>query len=198
MAQLMAIVAVPAVGLAAMKAATAPAALLSTFVASTALMVGTLGAILRRRKGAWVGLALFGWAYAAVGLGLESLRSVATELVDHAVAAIHPEPLVPSPPVEGVGTIYFIAHGGRYYRAGDGAWVDARLSPEEAKAVDAYFGARDRHQGWSSSVEEARRIGLIFLGLAFASIGALAGHLLDDRSPPAGASSDSPTPNLPG
>ena len=198
LAMLMGLVGLVALGLAAMKVATAPAALLSVFAASAALLIGTLGIILRRRGGAWVGFALFGWSYAAAGLGFEPLRSVATDLVDLTVAALHPEPtLVPSPPVEGVDT-NFIAHEGRYYRLENGAWVDAHLSPEEAKAVDAYFGARDRHQGWSSSVEEAQRIGLMFLGLAFASIGALAGHFLDDRSTPAGASSDAPTPNLTG
>jgi hypothetical protein len=62
---LMGLVAVVAVGLAAMKFATEWMMKGSMAIGFVALLVGTLGAAVRR-SGSWIGFALFGWTYALV------------------------------------------------------------------------------------------------------------------------------------
>ncbi len=114
----MAVVAVLAVGLAAMRVASDAATRATFAVALVALLVGTLGAIVRRRREAWIGFALFGWAYVAIALVNPIREAVADDLpvgkiVDRVVGWLHPD--LPRPPMP--------SFGGQIIPEGDGEYV---------------------------------------------------------------------------
>jgi len=76
LARMMALIVVLAVGLAAMKSATAGLSRVVVYSAVLALLVSTVAAILRHGRGrsAWVGSVVFGWGYALFVLPIPHLN----------------------------------------------------------------------------------------------------------------------------
>ena len=72
------------------------------------------------------------------------------------------------------------------------------LAPQEAKQWEAYLGRKAIFEARVEAAYQARRIALTFLGLAFAGLGASAGHALSDRSTTADASPGAGPSTMPG
>jgi hypothetical protein len=192
LAQLMAIIAVLAVGLAAMKVATEDVARVVVLASVVALLVGIVGVIVRRERGAWVGFSVFGWGYLLVllvpillpHLMLSQLdQTCVTRLsIDGPVADfagwLHPDMPAPTPVIT---FNYGIDPNTANWAKWDGN-VFIPLTPAEWKLVNDY-------QAQKSAVYEDRVrarscaswIGLAFQGIVFALVGAAVGHLLSDR-----------------
>jgi hypothetical protein len=205
LAMLMGLVAIIAVGLAAMKVATDGASRLVFGSGLLSLLVGTLGALVRRRgRAAWVGFALFGWAYALVLLVPPLRNSIAAELpgegpLEEVVDLIQPPLALPAEPAFYMPSDAIVRKGedGRYHYTAPGG-QNVLLAPQETKQWDAYLGRMDAFMARRESAHQARRIGLAFLGLAFAVLGAATGQVLEDRNPVAVASPTLETPAPPG
>jgi hypothetical protein len=193
----MVLIVVLAAGLAAMKVATLELAQVSWILMLIALLLGTLGAIVRRDREAWIGFSLFGWAYVVVAL-VPSIRSEidpipkADKLVDAwIVAPIHPPvPQSPNP-------LPFLLQKeeGVYFKAplGGGIREQFQPTPAEASAIDAYLDAMDAARERGGRAWIARTIFYSFAGLAFALVGAVAGKALSQRPTPPGTTSSTPT-----
>lgn len=204
LAVFMASVAVLAVGIAALKIAT-PGLVRATFaVALLGLLVGTLGAIVRRR-GPWVGFALFGWAYALAALSppvrdaIEPILQIRKE-TDQVVAWLHPEPTSSITMPSFLPSIRFDESSGRpLKRTGLGSSDPmVPLSPSEQKGWEAWTA---QHKAWDRQVEAmacSPLIGNLIAASVFAFLGAWAGHRLDERDRPARPISNSPVPPVTG
>ncbi len=194
LAPLMALIAALALGLAAMKAATDLAAGLSLLGSSTLLLLGTLGAILRNDRAAWIGFALFGWAYVGFAAGMPMVVILSgsqdneaiwafwpiEKTVEWAADRLHPNVAFVYPPV----VAYNVRReGGRYYRSIQPGG-ELSFSDQDRRIVDDYLDHRARYEAWQRSAFNATRAGLAFQGLFFAGFGALAGqHLGRDPAP---------------
>ena len=190
---LMALVAILAVGLAAMKVATDDASRLVFGSGLLTLLIGTLGALVRSRgRAVWVGFALFGWVYALVLLGSPFREAIAAELpglglLEEVVTLIQPSLPLPAKPAFHLPSEAIVKRGadGQYHYTATGG-QNVLLAPQDVKPWEAYLGRIDAFEARRESARRARRNALTFLGLAFALSGALAGQLLDDRTGPAG------------
>ena len=196
LAMLMGLVALLAVGLAAMKAATETMWRATFALGLLALLIGTLGAIVRRR-GAWTGFALFGWTYALIALS-PPIRDViepilkAGEPIDQFVDWLHPGiPPVASFPAFGPNVQYDETSKRYLKMSGLGSGDPlVPLSPAEQRDWDAYLAKCDIFSDRQAAREFGPRIGHVIAALVFGCLGALSGHLLDERSRPAGMPSD--------
>jgi hypothetical protein len=205
LAMLMGVVAVLAVGLAAMKVATSESSRAVFGLGFLALLVGTLGALVRSRgRAAWIGFALFGWVYALVLLVPPLRDAIAAELpgegpLEEVVDLIQPPLAMPAEPAFYLPSEANVRKGedGRYHYTAPGG-QNVLLAPQEAKQWEAYLGRLDAFEARRESARQARRIALTFLGLVFAVLGAATGQALEDRSTNTGASPATGTSNLPG
>jgi hypothetical protein len=190
LAMLMGLVAIIAVGLAAMKVATDGVALGVIITSLTTLLIAMVGAQVRRERAAWVGFSMFGWAYLlalAIPMLLPHLiqslemNDMARLQIDgpviQCVGWLHPELPEPGPP-----PYEFRSISNRVKTNG------SILTPEEDELYDNFLGRVASYKGRLHTQSCARWIGLAIQGLAFAGIGALIGHLVDDRYSPAGSS----------
>jgi hypothetical protein len=199
LAQFMAIIAVLAVGLAAMKVATEDAARVVVLASVVALLVGIVGVIVRRERAAWVGFSIFGWGYLLVllvpillpHLMLSQLdQSYVTRLsIDGPVANfadwLHPD--MPAP-TSVITFNYDIDPSTNNWAKWDGN-VFSPLTSAEWKVVNDYQAQKNAADQYRLRARScATWIGLAFQGIAFAFIGASFGHLLSDRRATANSS----------
>ena len=199
---LMGLVALIAVGLAATKVATEQSSRVVFGLGLLVLLVATLGAIVRRSgRARWVGLALFGWAYALVLLVPPFREAVAAELpgngsLSDLVDLLRPPLSIPAEPPgkRPSSRLNKVDTSGWHFMEG-GRIVD--LSSEEWRPWATWLDRRNAYDARVEAAEGARRIALTFLGLAFAALGAAAGLVLEGPAQPAGASPVGPTPDLP-
>jgi hypothetical protein len=195
LAMLMGLVAILAVGLAAIKVATAEASRAVFGSGLLVLLVGTLGSLVRRQgRASWIGFALFGWAYALVLLVPSLREAVAAELpgvgpLGEVVDLIHPplaSPAIPAFYLPPGAAVEKSNKGGYQYSIG---FTTVYFTPPMVKQWEAYLGLKSAFDARVEIAHQARRIALSFLGLAFAFLGAAAGHALDDRTANSGATS---------
>jgi hypothetical protein len=190
LAQFLGIVAILAVGLAVMKVANGVADRVAVMGCCVSLLVGTTGAIIRRRRSAWVGFALFGWAYFLVLLAVPLLALLgppfSSEIpviwpvfeIEELAAWMHPLPIRPVYPLPFPVTLD--PSGEPFHEiVPDGK---APLTTSERKLWEVFQAQSNAYQGRAEAFFHSIRIALAFQGLAFALCGSLAGRLLDDRS----------------
>jgi hypothetical protein len=143
-----------------------------------ALLVGLLGAIVRRQRAAWVGFALFGWTYAAVVL-IPPVKTelqpylLATSLMDQAVDRLLNLP--PSPGELPKSPIMYEVNG-KLTEASKVAFDEwNRMVQEYNKAAisrsSITFPPRAR-------IDYAKPIGNLFLALIFGFVGAILGRFM--------------------
>ena len=186
---LLALIGLLAVGLAAMRTATDLVARAAFTLTLGALLVGLLGLIIfGGRSGGWAGFTVFGWAYAVLAfhpaLGAEFQPRLLTSTVLEALVerVLGSQVAVPTLPFEDAPN-----HGGSW-KVVHGNWV--QLSPaektlwNERQRTLALYGDRSDH---------SRRVGHALLTLVFALLGALLGRYLAAQRATSGA-----TPRQPG
>ncbi len=202
LAMLMGLVAILAVGLASMKVATAQCSRAAFGLGLLALLVGTLGALVRSQgRAQWIGFTLFGWAYVLVLLVPPFREVVAVELPGNELPSdladfIHPPLAYPvEPPGQPPSTQLEKHDAGRYHYWENGQIVD--LGAQERKPWAIYLDRLNAYDARDEAAGQARRIALIFLGLAFAVLGAAFGMILEGPSRPIGTPPAAPTLDRP-
>jgi hypothetical protein len=184
-ANILALIAVLAAGLAAMRDGSDLAARAAFTLMLGALLVGLLGAIVLRGEAAWVGFALFGWVYAlatCVSPIKEEIRPrlLTTWLLDDFTERMHNIPPLPASAPLRVPTVQT---GNRARKMVDGRWVT--MTPAEAQ-MQADYLAKINHR-WSryhakeAEINNSRQIGHLILSLIFALVGAVLGRILAAR-----------------
>jgi hypothetical protein len=183
----MALIAVLALGLGLMKAAPEKSDRWAGALFLVALLVGTLGLLVRRDRAAWVGFSLFGWTYALVALA-PSIQAIiedklpTDEMIDRwVIDHIQPVPREPTEPLS------YPARGGNenvYYKLDERReqWIRFQPTPEEAKAIEEYMAQTEDYNDRRDKFPRSRRIFYAFAGLAFAFVGSIAGRVLSDRA----------------
>jgi hypothetical protein len=197
---LMGLVALIAVGLGMMKVATPDSSRLIYALALIVYLVATVGAIVRKRRSAWVGFAVFGWAYAVATLPSLLNAELSAELPNFDPVGALVEWMYPKRPAPVNPFPFEVAReGDRYVKflLGEGL-TPFSPAPEDAKAIDSYLEKVSVWHNWYEANSSAYRVGRTFLGLTFALGGALTGHLLGDRSRNTCATSRIEIPTLPG
>jgi hypothetical protein len=183
LAILMGLIAVLALGLAAMTTANPDSYRFIRVSILLIYLVATVGAVVRKNRGAWVGFAIFGWAYHYA----YHSSAVAVEIVgplpdyrpiEHLVDWMYPKQPIPKKPFD-----CEVAHDERgYFKYLDGQLEIFSPTTEEARAIDDYLTKFPIWQRGFDARNSAYSIAIMFLGLSFALCGAFAGHALDDRS----------------
>jgi hypothetical protein len=189
--QLMALILVLAVGLATMKAATEWAVRCVLLGSVLVLLIAMVGAIVRKRRAPWVGFSVFAWGYVLVLVVTEyvQLTSTATGLsiplrIDGPMMDftnwLHVLPYPQEPFVyQRVWNTSTIPYTSELKGLDFQNQYTIVLTPQQAKLAEEHSA---RLESWRQSVTNGTAacwIGLAFQGLAFASLGAVAGHLLD-------------------
>ena len=189
LAILMAFIGVIAVGLGEMRLGSWLAVRLSLIVTLTSLLVGLLGAIVRRDEGAWVGFALFGWI--AFGLsfmppidGNPTLRlDPAAELVDRLAEEFHPQ-LGPGPALPQLNAQFMqMTQVLNLTQLETDPRARSLLSPTETAKYDDWIGRWHAHE--DSAIRSdlgryyAKVIGHALFALLFGLFGAVAGRSLE-------------------
>ena len=182
------LIAVLAVGLAAMKD---PSDLKVTVVFSLSilsLLVGLLGAIVRSPRGAWAGYAMFGLGYYLSGCfspfntDQTAPRLPTLELVHSFVDRLHVTPPPPPLPFEQGNSEGGDPHG----KIVDGVWVP--FTPEELQMFLDYVKKRNLREVEEDSFiwqkERSEQIGHLLLCHIFGFFGALLGKIMEVRSDP--------------
>ena len=187
LAMLMGLVAVLAVGLAAMKVATDGVVQWILLGSTIALLLGSVAALVRRR-GTWIGFSVFGWGYLAILAAPFLLHVIVPDLDPADLARLR----IDGPVADAANRLHSVTPGpvrpfdytsdrssGKpiLYRVRPTGMVP--LTPAEFKAVVAYTDSYATHEHQLRAASCATWIGLAFQGLAFASLGAVAGQLLD-------------------
>lgn len=192
LAMLMALIGALALELAAMRLASPLATAAAFNLTLFLLLVGLLGAIVRRGEGSWTGFALFGWSYACFSYApalLENTPNLMTDfLLDDLAATIHPVPgPAPAVPMLNVRFLSEIGDLSNLATYRPGMRSRPYLSSAENKALDAYLDQLDLHHMAISAAGERRnravRVGQALFILIFGMIGAILGMLLAKRSP---------------
>lgn len=188
LASLLIFVGLIAVGLAALRDASEWTARTTFTVTLAVLAIGLVGAIVRRRRAAWVGFSVLGWGYflAAFAPGLKDeiapflLTSPALEAI---FERLHHVPPLPPELGDGLDNV----HGFPYTKIVNG--LQFSLSPEEVQLVQGHQKrVRAHHQrmfGLTDEFRRSRRIGHSLLCLIAGLVGALAGRLLARGGAPA-------------
>jgi hypothetical protein len=204
LAQLMGLIAVVSLGLAAMKVASFLVATAVVLASVTALLVGMVGARVRQKRAAWVGFSLFGWGYVVILLipmllplaiplnDAAAVRQSWAEInqpIDQCILLLHPDLSEPSQPFE----VFFDTNGQTKLNT-----TRLPLTPDESKLFDSYLHDQALCDERLRARACAKLIALAIQGVAFAFIGAAVGHFLDDRSRTTGNPPEAPTSNSPG
>jgi hypothetical protein len=184
-----------AVGLGAMRNGTWLAMRLSLVVTLVALLVGLLGAIVRRGEGAWVGFALFG----CFALGLAFMPSIggnpnlpldpAVELVDWLADELYPQRIETEPAFPELNP-QFMQWAQIMPRTQLESHSTARalLTPAEMEKYDDFIIRSHAFEDSFLRYRERRLyagyIGHCWLALVFALLGALMGRTLERSRQP--------------
>ncbi len=174
----LALIAVLAVGLAAIKAATPATTGVSWTLFLVVLLAGTLGLIVRRDRGAWLGFAMFGWAYLLVGAISPLQTALAARLPDDAsidwliIDRVHP-----SPPRSSPFAFKVARRGERFYKM-KGSTYDTPFMPTPQE-IDSFDANEARMVETRYRRGRARWTCYAFAGLAFALCGAMLGRALE-------------------
>lgn len=210
LAILMGLIGAIAVGLAGMRVGSELAERVALHFTLAALLVGLLGAIVRRADGAWAGFALFGWSHLGLAFlphwaPLNRASLISSDVSGEVVARLHPDPRVaPTPPTFSGGYVFQLRD---WQREGDFGAADLarsqsivdRLTVAEREMVAAHIRRIDAHEkardSWIETMAHAEAVGQALSTLIFALIGAVLGRSLADRPTMAGPSlgPDSPT-----
>jgi hypothetical protein len=198
--QLMALIAVLALGLALMKVAPEESDRWAGALFLVTLLVATLALIVRRDRAGWVGFTLFGWAYALVALiaPLQTLiqdRLPTDEMIDRWVID-HVHSLPPAP-INPLNYQMLVDASGYWKSNSNSGWVRFQPTPEEAKIIDVYLIQVQQYREHERKIPRSRQIFYTFSGFAFALVGSIAGRVLSDRAILAGGISDlQPSPQV--
>jgi hypothetical protein len=214
LAILMGFIGVLAVGLGLIRNGSWLASRITLAVLPVVLLVGLLGALVRRGEGSWVGFALFGWSYALLAFAFppeaEYGRRInpISDLVDQLVDGLHPGPgPTPAAPTFNPQFQAMIGDPGNlaFLREGQGLGnpgLLSRLTDAEKTTLKAYQDQLDSYNGGVVLLAErqanAKNIGHALFAMIFALIGSVLGLVLSKRPTPADASPEAPTPTLPG
>jgi hypothetical protein len=190
---LMGFIGVLAVGLASMKVASEFAVQLTFLLAFVALAEATLGMLVRRQPAPWIGFALFGWSFILAASSEEFRQSLMTKTAfgpaaTRVIAAFHPGPPRPVEPFavrENGSSLEKLFYQGY-------TLISVPFSPADHRAWEAYKASMKSFEVRSKDQDRAGWIGGSLLGLTFALLGAIVGHLLDGRSTSAGAPYEAP------
>jgi hypothetical protein len=185
-ANLLVLVSVIAVGLAAMRDASVWTERTVFTVMFVVLMIGLLGSLVRRANPGGVGFAVFGWVYALVQLIPTfreefNARLLTSPLLDYSAERLLKIPPEPKP----LGFDVIRPNGGKYGEIAMAKWIDGRTSPmttAEAELAQEWHRKSSLH--WAALSKErvrlqsAHRIGHSFFALIFGLIGASLGRLV--------------------
>lgn len=183
----LALIALAALGMAAMRVAS-PLMVQAAFSAMMgALAVGLIGMIVWRKEPAWVGFAVFGWLYASLTFMPPmkdefANRLLSTPAVEWAVDRIRSVPSRPEHPPFGFSetATNINKRVGSTLKKRVGSTLVA-LSPEEDRLVQSYrtqFFARQNAIVDEALYDRTRQIGTCLFGIVAAFMGGLSGRLL--------------------
>lgn len=186
---LMGLVAVSAIGLAAMKAGSAAASGVATGIMVTSLAVASLGAMVRTSPAApWRGFAVFGGAYFIVtflrpDLGWEERSPMpAGALVARASDLLHPIPERPDVLAGSVTPRIRLDEQGNPVIYPRSSPTSAPVSERELEEARRYYDARDAYnlafRERDKRLENSRRIAHASLTVASGLVGAVVGRAM--------------------
>jgi hypothetical protein len=182
---LMASIGILGIGLGGMRNGSAMASQAAFTATLLALLIGLLGARIRREDGAWAGFALFGWAYfllSTVPYLDETFgdRLLVKQPLEDLVERFNDIPPMPSALPFQQATNSSGDQNGKFV---DGQWLP--MSPEEVRAHQDNLRQERAHWARCNQLSEkighSRRIGHSLLTLLFAALGAVVGRTLDPR-----------------
>lgn len=182
LAELLAIVAVAALGLAAMRDGSRMSLLITYSLAMGSLFVATLAALVRAKPlGAWVGFAVFGWGSYLVtcvpALNPNDAQTPVNELTEAVVDWLQPMPAVPNEVANsprGLVTPWDVAQSMEF----EASVKEAELPP----AVSSYLS---KFRARFVKLNNARAIARLIACLLIALAGSLIGRFLASRREPA-------------
>jgi hypothetical protein len=150
------------------------------------LLVGLLGSIVCRRHAAWVGFALFGWAYLIATCVPPMAATIRHRLLTEKLLEIFVEHMYEIPPSPGHLLFPVEQHGNSYMKVVDGQRVP--LTAAETKAfTDFTTQVNDRNlriNAMGIEIQNAQQIGAMLVSLIFALVGAGVGQFLAARCRP--------------
>ena len=193
LAQLMALIVVLAVGLAAIRVATVGMTRAVVYLGLLALIVATVRVAVRpgTDRPGWIGAVVFGWCYALLLMPIPHInggrspnmdRDDLTEVwqIDGPIveAALFFHPLLPEPtePPSPPGTLYDASTNSYTKDIGNGA--RGPFSPAELKAQADFKVLRQQFSDRIDLAKRAHVIGLMLQGIAFTFVGAIVGTRL--------------------
>jgi hypothetical protein len=187
MANMLVLVGILGVGMAAMRDGSESAARAAFTIMIAGLAVGLLGAVVLRGSPPWTGFAMFGWGYAALAFVPVSqpafqplmLTTPLLDLVIEWLYGIPPQPEVPS-----------------YRQSRNGPGDDQRLplTAEEMRKENEFQIQWNAHWAgygeFEPRIKAAHTIGNSILALTYGFVGAILGRFLASRQTSRGLSSD--------
>ena len=186
----MVLIGVVALGLGAMRAATPLAAGITFNAVVLTLLVGTLGALVRRGEPGWVGFSLFGWSYLLLAIvpviEANTPALLSTSLVNFVVARIHSDP-GPAPPrpilstrLSSLVSDLSMLDYPENFAVNSG--MRTALTPAEAAALDSYHDQLKTYQNRAAMFNNycswSYKAGQLCFVLIFALAGAFLGRAL--------------------
>jgi hypothetical protein len=211
LAILMGFIGVLAVGLGLMRNGSWLASRITLAVLPVVLLVGLLGALVRRGEGSWVGFALFGWSYALLaftfppeaeyGRRINPISDLVNQLIY--VYGLHPGP-GPRPAAPTFNPQFDAMLGDpqnlAFLRQGRGnSGLLNRLTDAEKTTLKAYQDQFDSYNRGVVLLAErqanAKGIGHALFAMIFALIGSVLGRVLQQPGPHVDTSTGIPTPN---
>jgi hypothetical protein len=190
LASLLALIGVLALGLAAMRDGSDLVERIIFTLLLVVLFAGLVGAIVRRRAGAWAGFAVCGWGYSFIAFIPAVNEEVAPHLLtmkplNDFVARLYPQETPPALPTLNSNFMQTVGDVVDLQLAMKNNLSRALLSPTEQQALDSYSGNLQTYLTRRDSIEQrvanALRIGHSMLALAFALVGAVLGRVLGAR-----------------
>jgi len=202
LALFMALIGVLALELAAMRVASSLASTAAFNLTLLVLLIGLLGALMRRGEGGWTGFALFGWSYAMfsfVPAFQQNTPGLLTAiLLDDLAAKLH-APSLPTLNVQFLKVVgdpsnllkYRKGSSDRTIHEGSPFTFDSRLTEADETALDAYITKYDLYKQTVDLAGERRiracQVGQSLSILVLALVGAFLGKLIGLRRKPADA-----------
>jgi hypothetical protein len=192
------------VGMAAMRDGSELAERIVFTLMTVALVVALIGALARRRNGAWAGFAVCGWGYAALAFvspirfefGSHLLGTAPLDaMLDSIVTRLHPIPSAPAPPMLSNQFMSQLPRGFHNHEGNvaemevltqltDDSITDLRksLSSTEQRGFDTYLSQLRAYDSSRASIIERRgnaeRVSRSILVLCFALLGAILGRFV--------------------